>query len=182
MALKEINPDVLAAARRGDERAFAALVRHYDRGLRALAYRLLGDQASMDDALQEAYVNAYRALPRFRGECSVGTWLYRIAYNACLDELRRRRPAVALDSVYETADERPGPAERAAVRQGLAAALAALSPEDRVAVLLVDAWGFDYLAAARVLGMPAGTLASRLHRARAALRERLGDLREGVSR
>jgi RNA polymerase sigma-70 factor (ECF subfamily) len=181
MAAGEIDRRILDRARRGDERAFEAVVRHYDEGLRALAFRLLGDRASMDDALQEAYVKAYRALPRFRGDSSPGTWLYRIAYNACLDELRRRRRVVALDSVREAADRRAGPADAAAVRGGLAAALAGLPPEDRAAVLLVDAAGFDYRDAAAVLAVPEGTVASRLHRARRALRRALADEREGVS-
>jgi RNA polymerase sigma-70 factor (ECF subfamily) len=181
MAADEIDRRVLERARRGDERAFALLVRHYDEGLRALAYRLLGDATLMDDALQEAYVKAFRALPRFRGASSPGTWLYRIAYNACLDELKRSRQVVALDSVREPADVRPGPAEAVSTRRVLADALAALPPEDRAAVLLVDARGFDYREAAHVLGVAAGTVASRLHRARAALRDALGELREGVS-
>jgi RNA polymerase sigma-70 factor (ECF subfamily) len=182
MAVDEIDPQVLERARRGEEQAFALLVRHYDEGLRALAFRLLGDRTLMDDALQEAYVKAYRALPRFRGASSPGTWLYRIAYNACVDELKRTRQVVALDSVREPVDARPGPAEAVSTRSGLADALACLPPEDRAAVLLVDARGFDYREAAQVLGVPEGTIASRLHRARAALRAALGDLREGASR
>jgi RNA polymerase sigma-70 factor (ECF subfamily) len=182
MAVEEIDGRILERARRGDEHAFALLVRHYDDGLRALSFRLLGDRTLMDDALQEAYVKAYRALPRFRGDSSPGTWLYRIAYNACLDELRRTRQVAALDGVREPADARPGPAESVSARRGLADALAALPPEDRAAVLLVDARGFDYREAARVLGVPEGTVASRLNRARAALRRALGDLREGASR
>jgi RNA polymerase sigma-70 factor, ECF subfamily len=81
----EIGAALLDRARRGDQEAFAAVIRHYDPGLRTLAYRLLGDRDGMDDALQEAYVKAFRALPRFRGDSKLGTWLYRIAYNACLD-------------------------------------------------------------------------------------------------
>lgn len=181
MALEEIDPRVLAAARRGDEHAFALLVRHYDEGLRALAYRLLGDRVSMDDALQEAYVKAFRALPRFRGHSAPGTWLYRTVYNTCLDQLKQTRQLLALDSVREPVDWHPGPAEAMAVRHGLAVALAELAPQDRAAVLLVDAWGFDYREAAQVLSIPVGTIASRLHRARAALRDELRDLREGVS-
>jgi RNA polymerase sigma-70 factor (ECF subfamily) len=181
MAVEEIDPRILTRARRGDEQAFAALVRHYDAGLRALAWRLLGDRSRMDDALQEAYVKAYRALPRFRGEASVGTWLYRIAYRACLDELARSRPAADLESVRGRAAPAADPAERASLRSSLAGALAALPPEDRAVVLLVDAEGFDYRAAADVLGVPEGTIGSRLHRARAALRRVLGDTRTGAS-
>ena len=177
----EIDPTVLARARRGDQRAFALLVRHYDDGLRALAYRLLGDRDRMDDALQEAYVRAFRALPGFRGDSSPGTWLYRIAYNACVDELRRTRDVVPLDSIRERADPRPGPGDTLPVRRELADALAALPPDDRAAVLLVDAQGFDYRSAAEVLGVPEGTVASRLNRTRAQLRRYLDDRLEGAS-
>jgi RNA polymerase sigma-70 factor (ECF subfamily) len=177
----EIDPAVLARARRGDQRAFALLVRHYDDGLRALAYRLLGDRDRMDDALQEAYVSAFRALPAFRGDSAVGTWLYRIAYNACIDELRRERQVVPLESVRERPDPRPGPGELLPERHLLAGALAALPAEDRAAVLLVDAQGFDYRSAAEILGVPEGTVASRLNRTRAALRRFLSDDLEGAS-
>jgi len=177
----EIDPTVLARARRGDQRAFALLVRHYDDGLRALAYRLLGDRDRMDDALQEAYVRAFRALPSFRGDSAVGTWLYRIAYNACIDELRRERQVVPLESVRERPDPRPGPGELLPVRRLLADALAALPAPDRAAVLLVDAQGFDYRSAAEILGVPEGTVASRLNRTRAVLRRFLSDDLEGAS-
>ncbi len=177
----EIDPRILARARRGDERAFAAVVRHYDAGLRALAYRLLCNRELMDDALQEAYVNAYRALPRFRGESSVRTWLYRIAYNACLDELRRTRQVVDIDSLRERPDRRPGPADTVPLRHRLTDALGTLPPEDRAAVFLVDAAGFEYRRAAVVLGVPEGTIASRLNRARAVLRRALDDQVEGAS-
>ncbi|HEU5476259.1 MAG TPA: sigma-70 family RNA polymerase sigma factor [Gaiellaceae bacterium] len=179
--MEELDPVTVARARRGDERAFAALVRHYDAGLRSLAFRLLGDRGRMDDALQEAYVNAYRALPRFRSDASLGTWLYRIAYNACLDELKRTRAVVDLDSVRDRAQTGADPVEGLSVRHMLAGALAELPLEDRAAVLLVDAGGFDYRGAAEVLGVPEGTVASRLNRARAALRQTLQDARKGAA-
>jgi RNA polymerase sigma-70 factor (ECF subfamily) len=179
--VEELDQVALARARRGDEGAFAALVRHYDTGLRRLAYRLLGDRARMDDALQEAYLSAYRALPRFRGDSSLGTWLYRIAYNACLDELKRTREVVDLESVRDRAQADGDPIDALSLRQTLAAALTALPLEDRTAVLLVDANGFDYRSAAEVLGIPEGTVASRLNRARAALRQTLQNERKGAS-
>jgi len=178
---RDVDAGVLKRARRGDQHAFAVFVRHYDPGLRALAYRLLGDRQRMDDALQDAYVKAFRMLPEFRGDSAPGTWLYRIAYNACLDELRRSRQVVPLDSVREQPDPRPGIAEAFSQRSGLADALARLAPEDRAAVLLVDAQGFDYQGAAEVLGVPAGTIASRLNRARAALRRTLDDRVPGAA-
>jgi RNA polymerase sigma-70 factor (ECF subfamily) len=179
--MEELDPATLARARRGDERAFAALVRHYDAGLRAIAFRLLGDRTRMDDALQETYVSAYRALPRFRGDASLGTWLYRIAYNACLDELKRTRAVVDLESVRDRVHDDTDLAQTVSTRQTLARALAELPPEDRAAVLLVDAQGFDYRSAAYVLGIPEGTVASRLNRARALLRRTLQDTRKGAS-
>jgi RNA polymerase sigma-70 factor (ECF subfamily) len=144
----------------------AAVIDANDRGLRALAFRLLGDRDAMDDVLQEAYAKAFRGVARFRGESSASTWLYRIVYNACLDQLRRR-----------TSEELPVDAPASTVdldlRLDLAHALGALAPDERAAVLLVDANGFDYATAARILGIPAGTLASRLNRARAELRATL---------
>jgi RNA polymerase sigma-70 factor, ECF subfamily len=173
----DVGSDVVERARRGDQEAFAAVIRHYDPGLRALAYRLLGDRDLMDDALQEAYVKAFRALPRFRGHSKLGTWLYRIVYNACLDELKR--PSRRQDVPYEDIDHAPAPwsdpGDAVARRGDLGAALARLAPEERAAVLLVDAQGFDYREAARILDVPEGTVASRLSRARAHLRSALGN-------
>jgi RNA polymerase sigma-70 factor, ECF subfamily len=175
----DIDAAVLERAKRGDQEAFAAVIKHYDPGLRALAYRLLGDADRMDDALQEAYVKAFRSLSSFRGESRLGTWLYRIVYNACLDELGRARHVVQLplEEAAEPPDGRPDFAEAVADRSELAAALQELTPEERAAVILVDAQGFDYRSAGRVLGVPEGTVASRLNRARAALRRALGEQR-----
>jgi RNA polymerase sigma-70 factor (ECF subfamily) len=177
----DLGPDVVDRARSGDQEAFAALIKHYDPGLRSLAYRILGDRDRMDDALQEAYVKAFRGLPRFRGHAKLGTWLYRIVYNACLDELKR--PSRRQDIPYEDVDDAPAawtdPGEAVARRGELGAALARLAPEERAAVLLVDAQGFDYRAAAEVLGIPEGTVASRLNRARRELRRALAEPGEG---
>lgn len=179
----DLGTGVIDAAKRGDQDAFALLIRHYDPGLRSLAYRLLGNPDRMDDALQEAYVKAFRSLSRFRGESRLGTWLYRIVYNACLDELKRGRRFVQLplEHAADPADPRPDIAETVAGRSRLAEALAELAVEERAAVLLVDAQGFDYRSAGEVLGVPEGTVASRLNRARAALRRALGERGEGVS-
>jgi RNA polymerase sigma-70 factor, ECF subfamily len=171
----EIAPSIVERAQRGDQEAFAAVIRHYDRGLRALAFRLLGGRDRMDDALQEAYLKAYRALPRFRGESKLGTWLYRITYNVCLDELERskRSAHVPLADIPEPVETAPAAYETLSNRDALVSALDALPADDRAAVLLVDAEGFDYRAAGEILGVPAGTVASRLNRARAALRHSL---------
>jgi RNA polymerase sigma-70 factor, ECF subfamily len=170
----DVGAPVIDRARHGDQEAFAAVIRHYDPGLRALAYRLLGDRDLMDDVLQEAYVKAFRRLPRFRGESRLGTWLYRIAYNACLDELRRSHRAEELPLEAEVLSRAGDPGDVAARSRDLAQALAALQSEERAAVLLVDAQGFDYRESARILGIPEGTVASRLNRARGSLRIALG--------
>lgn len=157
-AFSEIDESVIDRAREGDQEAFAAVIRHYDPGLRAFAYHLLGDRTRMDAALEEAYVRAFRAVPRFRTRQRTGTWLYEIAYGACRDELDGGAPAPATAS-----------------SAGLAAALLELDPEERAAVLLVDAQGFDFREAGRVLGIPRELLARRLGDARAALRGPPGD-------
>jgi RNA polymerase sigma-70 factor (ECF subfamily) len=172
----DIGEPVIDRARRGDQEAFAAVIRHYDPGLRALAYRLLGNRDLMDDVLQEAYVKAFKALPRFRGDSRLGTWLYRIAYNACLDELRRSRRTEELPLEAELPSGAAEPGDLVAGRGDLARALAALPSEERAAVLLVDAQGFDYRESAQILGIPEGTVASRLNRARASLRMALGSV------
>jgi RNA polymerase sigma-70 factor, ECF subfamily len=163
---------LLDRARRGDRDAFATLVKIYDRGLRTLAFRLLGDRNDMEDILQEAYIKAFRGLPRFRGRASVGTWLYRLTYNACLDELKRPRrsrefPLIdATDSSTEAVD----PTASVDARSLVAAALANLPLEQSAAVLLVDGEGFSYDEAAEILGVSVAALGSRLNRARPLLR------------
>lgn len=160
---EEIRP-----ADQPDTEEFLALVREYDLRHRRLAYRLLGDRDRMDDVLQEAYARAFRALPRFRGRSGLATWLYRIVYNTCIDELRRSgaRKEISLEEWRE----RGGRRDDVEQRLDLEAALASLSPELRAVVLLVDADELSYEEAAEVLGIPPGTVASRLSRARDTLK------------
>jgi RNA polymerase sigma-70 factor (ECF subfamily) len=159
-----------------ETKAFIEVIKQHDRGLRALAYRLLRDRVTMDDVMQEAYLKAFRGFAGFRGEAQSGTWLYRIVYNACLDRLRSdwRSREVSLELVTETAAA--GDSAESVVRRGdLAAALASHSPGQRAVVLLVDATGFSYEEAAEVLGVPPGTIASRLSHARSTLRKTLAE-------
>jgi RNA polymerase sigma-70 factor, ECF subfamily len=173
---------ILERARSGDHEAFAAVVRLYDAKLRGLAFRLLGDPDRMDDALQEAYVRAFRALPRFRGDARVGTWLFRITYNACLDELARGRKVthVSLDELVEQASDEPEPGEFLGDRSEVVAALRALPTDERTVMFLVDVHGFDYASAANIVGVPVGTVASRLNRARLSLRQALRPSGQGI--
>jgi RNA polymerase sigma-70 factor (ECF subfamily) len=169
------DAELIALAKEGDHLAFAALLRRHDDKLRGLAYKLLVDRDRMDDALQEAYVKAYRALPKFREGSELSSWLYRITYNACIDELRRaKRNPLAPVQLDETSPE-PGPERSVTAADTVRRALAALTDDQRITVVLVDGEGFDNRAAAQILGVAPGTVASRLSRARAILREHLGD-------
>jgi RNA polymerase sigma-70 factor (ECF subfamily) len=157
----------------GDVGAFPELVRRHDERLRALAFKLLaGDRDRMDDVMQEAYVRAYRSLGRFRADAELGTWLYRIVYNACIDELRRgrRRPEPVDLTAWDGVGGGTGPEGAASAADEVLRALAALPEDQRLTVVLVDGEGFDHHQAAEILGVAPGTVASRLSRARAAMR------------
>ena len=165
---------ILEDARAGDQRAFGLLLRHYDDRMRALAWRLLCDRDRMDDVLQEAYVKAWRSFPSFRHDADFGTWLYRITYNACIDELRRgsHRPTPHDWSVTseQPAVRSAGPERHAVASDSVARLLASLPDDQRATIVLVDGEGFDNQTAADMLGVAVGTVASRLSRARATLR------------
>lgn len=164
--------------------AFSALVREHDGALRVLAYRMLGSADEMDDVLQDVYLKAYRTYREFRGDSAPRTWLYRITYNACVDRLRRRRTDTCyLEDVAETGYEPPSRDDvegSAQMKVDVQRALTVLTDDQRAAVLLVDALGWEYTEAAEVLGLPKGTIGSRLHRARAALRHALGQRGEVI--
>ena len=134
----------------------------------------------MEDALQDAAIKAYRALPAFRGRSGVGTWLYRIVYNTCLDRLRRRpRPLEEPSSLAEVlVDPDPDPLDTLVAWERLDVALGALPPDQRVALLLIDQEGYDYRTAGEIIGVPAGTVSSRVSIARVTVRRLLGDPNE----
>ena len=174
----ELHPAVLAAARRGDPQAFTEVLMHHDRQLRLLAFRLLGDRQQMEDALQDAAIRAFRALPRFDGRSALGTWLHRIVYTTCVDHLRRRSaravpaPTAAAEGVPDPASD---PLDRLIAWESLAAALDQLPPDQRAALLLIDQEGYDYQTAGEIIGVPAGTVSSRVSNARATVRRLLGN-------
>jgi len=174
---------LIAAAQAGDAAALDALLRrHYDR-IHAICRRLAGNAADADDATQEAVLAVVRGLPRFDGRAAFTTWSYRVATNACLDELRRRgRRPVPVEAVGDergdpggatgagpAADPRPGVADAVADRLEVDAALATLPIEFRAPVVLRDLCQLDYAEIAETLGIPPGTVRSRIARGRAAL-------------
>jgi RNA polymerase sigma-70 factor (ECF subfamily) len=171
----DVSAGTLRRARDGDPRAFKEIFAHYDRRLRGLASRVLRDPQAMDDAMQEAAIKAFRGLPQFREDASLGTWLYRITYTTCLNYLRDHGPipGIGIDDDEGRSVGLDDPSELATAVLDLRDTLLRLTPQQRVAVLLVIQQGYDVRTAAEILGIPAGTMASRLAAARAALRRAL---------
>ena len=170
----------------GELEAFNEIVALYQDYLFALVVRVVNDRDSAADAVQEAFFSCYRNLDRFRGD-SFRSWLTRIALNAATDVLRyrKRRPADPYpewedDSWQPPAGEEASP-ERQAMRRNtsrlLARALAQITDDQRTAIVLYDVEGFDYQEIADMTGVSLGTVKSRIHRGRLALRELLaGDM------
>ena len=175
---------MLRRAQRGDHGAFHQIVDHYEGRLRVLAYGLLRDSDQMNDALQDTFVKAWTALPEFRGEAALGTWLHRICYRVCLDDLRRQRVRPAGETLVEDLADPADEAEGLALREQVSEALGRLPVEQRAVLLLVDREGYDYGTVAEALEVPVGTVASRLSLARAAMRRalRLDESGEEVTR
>jgi len=191
---------MVAYALEGDLDAFNRLVLAYQDLAYNVAFRVTGERTSAEDAVQDAFISAYRKLKTFRGG-SFKAWLLRIVTNACLDELRRqkRRPVVALQPPGINDDEEiespswledPGESpEEAILREELSTAiqhcLDGLDDDFRVVVVLVDIQGMDYAEAAEAADTKLGTIKSRLARARAKLQECLrvfGELLPGIFR
>lgn len=141
--------------------------------------RLTGDDADAADATQEALIAIVRGLATFKGHSRFSTWTYRIAVNAALDELRRRRRRPQPTDDAELAVTAVAGADAGIGRLDVDAALMALSPDFRAAVVLRDLCALDYAEIAEVLGIPAGTVRSRIARGRAALVPLLGPASTG---
>ncbi|GLX01035.1 RNA polymerase sigma factor SigM [Microtetraspora sp. NBRC 16547] len=180
------DADLLSRHIGGDPHAFSEIVkRHRDR-MWAVALRTLGDPDEAADAVQDAFVSAYRKAESFRGEAAVTTWLHRIVVNACLDRMRRKsvRP-VADDELIEAAERDTPMPDQAAEREvsmDVSAALKVLPADQRAALVLVDMMGYSVEDAAGVLGVPAGTVKSRCARGRAKLAPILSHLRNQSGR
>ncbi len=177
-ASREADDQALARrAAGGDRRAVEALLdRHADR-VHAICRRVVGDPEDALDATQEAMIAIARGVTRFDGRSAFTTWLYRVATNAALDELRRkrRRPQPAAD-LPDAGLAAGAVDETVAARFDVDRALALLPDDFRVAVVLRDLCDLDYAAIAEILGVPAGTVRSRIARGRAELKTSLGNL------
>jgi RNA polymerase sigma-70 factor (ECF subfamily) len=161
---------LIEASNEGDVSAFERLVRAHSDAVYAHAYRFFGDAEAAQDAAQEVWVNVYRSLPHFERRSAFSTWLFRVTRNVCLDMLRAgRRVAVPIDPIELQGRAADDTAGEATSRVDLETAMRALSPEDREAFNAVALFGLPYAEAADVLNVPAGTVKSRVFRARRAL-------------
>jgi RNA polymerase sigma-70 factor, ECF subfamily len=177
----EDDDQLVQRARAGDQQALDDLLRRHQERIHAVCRRLVGNDADALDATQEALISVVRGLRRFDGRSSFSTWVYRIATNAALDELRRRtrRPVVSLDDeragLREPAAGGPSIGQAVGDRLDIDAALARVPLEFRAPVVLRDLCRLDYAEIAEVLGIPAGTVRSRISRGRTALAALLAD-------
>jgi RNA polymerase sigma-70 factor (ECF subfamily) len=182
MAAKSGDQLLVERAQRGDRRAFDLLVLKYQQKIVKLVMRYVRDPTEALDVSQEAFVKAYRALPRFRGDSAFYTWLYRIAINTSKNYLAslQRKPAVldldAHDPEYAERnaqlrdDETPeGIAMQEQLRETLGRAIAALPEELRTAIMLREIEGLRYEEIAAAMDCPVGTVRSRIFRAREAI-------------
>jgi RNA polymerase sigma-70 factor, ECF subfamily len=172
----DVSDEALAAgANAGDRAALETLLaRHLDR-VHAICRRVTGHPEDALDATQEALIALTRGLHRYDGRARFTTWLYRVATNAALDELRRRkrRPEPVELSGDRMAGAAPAVESAVTARLDVDAALASLGPEFRAAVVLRDLCDLDYAEIAEILGVPLGTVRSRIARGRAAIADRL---------
>jgi RNA polymerase sigma-70 factor (ECF subfamily) len=191
------DAEILNAARGGDEAAFDRLVADHRRELLAHCYRMLGSPADAEDALQDALLRAWRALPRFEGRSSLRSWLYRIATNACLRALERRPPRVLPIDYGPPADPHDAPAaplvesvwiepypdellgveadyeQREAVELAFIAALQHLPARQRAVLILRDVLGFSAREVAETLDTTPVSIDSALQRAHKAVDQRM---------
>jgi len=165
---------------RGDVNAFEILVRRHEKAIFNLVYRMLGDYDDAAETSQEVFLSAYRAIGQFRGDANFSTWIYRIALNHAITRRKntslRQKRFVSIDGTDMTDDAQIGPAEtleKKELRERVQGALNELDPEDATVILLRDLQDIPYEDIARVLKIPVGTVKSRLHRARQALKARL---------
>ena len=180
--------------RTGDDRAFEELVGHYQNRVYGLIFRMIGNKQEAEDLAQEVFITVHRAIGTWRGEGRFYTWLYRIASNTCKNRIKYLRgrnfhrsvpvedtpeahthgteggPVVSLQSQVAGPEAQ---AEGNRLEAAIQRELAALEPEHRLLIVLRDVQGLSYQEILRVTGLQEGTLKSRLHRARVALRDRL---------
>lgn len=189
------DQEVVALARAGRDAAYRELIRRYERPVFSLIYRMVRDRELAEDLAQETFVKALNAIESYRPEFKFSSWIFKIANNAAIDQLRRREldtlsldgspNAETQDAVEATAlqvsDRNETPLEELEARElggAIEVAIARLRPEYRACILLRHVEGRPYEEIAEMLSLPLGTVKTYIHRARNELRQALGDLRE----
>jgi len=169
MALQQPDPGVLRKAQRGDERAFSLIVRAYEQPVFNYVLRLTGDRALSEDLTQEVFLRVFQGLPGFSLRSRFTTWLFQVAKNRVLDELRalerRPRAVAALEDIppLEVVD---APAERAETIDAVWRAVENLNPDLKMALLLRDVVGLSYTEIAETLEITLATVKWRIYKAR----------------
>jgi RNA polymerase sigma-70 factor, ECF subfamily len=185
VAEPERDEDLVRRFRHGDDSAFTELVRRHQQRVFAICVRTLGDPEAAADVAQDTFLTVLRKIDGFRGDAAFTTWLHRVAVNACYDELRRKQRRPMLHVAAEEGPERerghpaPDHADEVAGARDAADALSRVPEEFRVAVVLADVQDLAYDRIAEILGVPLGTVKSRVHRGRLALAAEMGMRRVG---
>lgn len=171
--------DLMARAAAGDRGAFTELMDRHEGMVFAVALRMMRDREAALDATQETFLTLFRKADRYSGNAAVSTWLYRVATNTCLDQLRKqnRRRAEPLPEHHDEPDPAAGePFAAVEVRPDIDAALQSLPEDFRAAVVLADIEGLAIAEIGEILGIPPGTVKSRVFRGRRLLADKLGNL------
>lgn len=181
-AVADVPRELIVRCQGGDPDAFGPIYEQFKGRMHGLALHLLGNRADADEATQEIFLTAWRSVSSFRFEARFSTWLYRLGVNLCLERLRReRRRRTLADGQAEAATPTTElPADKDDLRAHVRAALATLDPAYRTCVILRDLLGLSYVEIAAVLGVPLGTVRSRIARGREALREPLREWKDAA--
>ena len=171
----ETELELIAKAQQGDRQAFGELVRRHREGVINVVYRMCGNANLAEDSAQEAFIRAWQHLPNYRPRSAFRNWVYRIATNAATDLMRRERETVDVDTLsLASSDEGPeAMVERGERGERVRQAVLALPPASRAVLVLREYEGLSYREIADTLGIPIGTVMSRLSYARNRLRQSL---------
>lgn len=168
-SVQEPDPRTVEAARRGDIAAFEEIVRAFQADVWRFVFHLARDESLADDVTQDAFIKAFRNIGRYRGDSRFSTWLLAIARNCAMDEFRRSGRRRKLEDEME---RQPRPSEHDQTRSyDIREALKTLSLDVREPLVMIDLFGLSYRDVSDLLGVPVGTVKSRVHRARLLLAE-----------
>jgi len=172
------DAQLLARVLEGDHEAFGEIMRNHEDRVFSVCLRIMGNRDHALDATQETFLTAFRKASQFQGNSALGTWIYRIAVNTCYDQLRRqkRRRADPMPDHLDPTDHKAEEAiDSAGLRPEIQSALARIPDDFRSAVILSDIEGLGLPEVAEILGIPVGTVKSRVFRGRRLLAQQLGN-------